>query len=68
MTEHMFFEEERIEVIRPMILAETDKERERFLEILFKFRKSDICKILVLMDRLPLTIRLIDTPLHEFLT
>jgi pyruvate,orthophosphate dikinase len=66
-TEHMFFEEERIKVIRSMILAKTEKEREYFLDSLFKFQKSDMRKIFEIMDGLPVTIRLIDPPLHEFL-
>jgi len=66
-TEHMFFEEERIKAVREMILAETVEGRELALAKLLPEQKSDFIGIFKAMDGLPVTIRLLDPPLHEFL-
>ena len=66
-TEHMFFGEERITSVREMILAETKEERERALAKLLPFQRTDSIGIFRAMDGLPVTIRLLDPPLHEFL-
>ena len=66
-TEHMFFGEERITAVREMILAETKEEREHALEKLLPFQRNDFTEIFRGMDGLPVTIRLLDPPLHEFL-
>jgi len=66
-TEHMFFEEERLPLVRRMILSETDEERKGALKKLLKIQKGDFKGILVEMDGMPVVIRLLDPPLHEFL-
>ena len=66
-TEHMFFEEERIPAIRQMIMAETEEERRTALAKLLPFQKSDFKAIYEVMEDKPVTIRLLDPPLHEFL-
>ncbi len=66
-TEHMFFEADRIDVMRAMILAEDEQERLKYLDTLFTFQHSDILELFKVMDGLPVTIRLLDPPLHEFL-
>ncbi|MGC2873623.1 pyruvate, phosphate dikinase [Ihubacter sp. rT4E-8] len=66
-TEHMFFEEERIPAIRQMILAETEEERRTALAKLLPFQKSDFKGMYEVMEDKPVTIRLLDPPLHEFL-
>jgi len=66
-TEHMFFGEERIVSVREMIVAETTAERERALAKLLPFQRADFIEIFRAMDGLPVTIRLLDPPLHEFL-
>ncbi len=66
-TEHMFFMEERIPVVRRMILAATDGERRRALAELMPFQKTDFKRIFETMGERPVTIRLLDPPLHEFL-
>ena len=66
-TEHMFFAAERIGVMRAMILSETDEERQTFLDQLQVFQHEDILELFKVMDGLPVTIRLLDPPLHEFL-
>ena len=66
-TEHMFFEEERIPAIRQMILAETEEERRTALAKLLPFQKSDFKGMYEVMEEKPVTIRLLDPPLHEFL-
>ena len=66
-TEHMFFQEERIFVMRQMILADTKEERVEALKKLEKMQQSDFEGILKAMHDLPVTIRLLDPPLHEFL-
>ncbi len=65
-TEHMFFGEKRIRAIREMILAETPAEREKAIFKLLPFQKKDFKEILQSMAGLPVTIRLLDPPLHEF--
>ncbi len=66
-TEHMFFEEDRLPIVRRMILAETAEERQRALDQLLPIQRQDFVGILREMARLPVVIRLIDPPLHEFL-
>jgi pyruvate,orthophosphate dikinase len=66
-TEHMFFAAERIDHMRAMILAASDEERARELAILEQFQSSDMLELYRAMDGLPVTIRLLDPPLHEFL-
>jgi len=66
-TEHMFFEADRIDAVRSMILAETQEERERALESILPMQRGDFIGIFREMQGLPVTIRLLDPPLHEFL-
>jgi pyruvate,orthophosphate dikinase len=66
-TEHMFFEEERLPVVQEMILAETEAERKQYLDQLLPFQRGDFEGIFRVMTGLPVIIRLIDPPLHEFL-
>jgi pyruvate,orthophosphate dikinase len=66
-TEHMFFEGERIVAMREMILAETKSDREKALAKLLPFQRDDFEGIFTAMHGLPVTIRLLDPPLHEFL-
>ncbi len=66
-TEHMFFEGERIKAMREMILAETREAREKALALLLPYQREDFVGIFKAMNGLPVTIRLIDPPLHEFL-
>ncbi|MEP7200465.1 MAG: pyruvate, phosphate dikinase [Chloroflexota bacterium] len=66
-TEHMFFEEERLPIVQRMILAKTDEAREAALKQLLPFQRSDFEGIFRAMNGLPVIIRLIDPPLHEFL-
>jgi pyruvate,orthophosphate dikinase len=66
-TEHMFFGEDRIGPMREMILAETEEGRRAALAKLEPFQKNDFVGIFDAMDGLPVTIRLLDPPLHEFL-
>ena len=66
-TEHMFFDEDRITDMRKMILAETEQQRRDALDKLLPHQRSDFTGILKAMDGLPVTIRLLDPPLHEFL-
>jgi len=66
-TEHMFFTEGRVRDVRRMILAVDDKERNSALDNLLTYQKEDFMKIFRVMDGLPVTIRLLDPPLHEFL-
>ena len=66
-TEHMFFGEERITAVREMIVAETKEERQHALAKLLPFQRNDFVEIFKAMDGLPVTIRLLDPPLHEFL-
>ena len=66
-TEHMFFEADRIDVMRAMILAEDEAERQKYLDNLFNFQHADMLELFKVMDGLPVNIRLLDPPLHEFL-
>ncbi len=66
-TEHMFFAEDRIPVVQEMILADSPEERQAALENLISFQKKDFKKIFSVMKGLPVTIRTLDPPLHEFL-
>ena len=66
-TEHMFFDAERIVTMRAMILAENDEERGTYLSQLQQFQHDDMLELFKIMDGLPVTIRLLDPPLHEFL-
>ena len=66
-TEHMFFQEERIFAMRQMILSDTKEERVEALKKLEKMQQEDFEGILKAMKDLPVTIRLLDPPLHEFL-
>jgi pyruvate,orthophosphate dikinase len=66
-TEHMFFDEERVPAVRRMILADTKEEREKALEIILPMQKEDFIGIYKEMKGKPVTIRLLDPPLHEFL-
>jgi len=66
-TEHMFFDADRIDVMRAMILAENEAERQQALDTLFNFQHEDILELFRVMDGLPVNIRLLDPPLHEFL-
>ncbi|MBX7169947.1 MAG: pyruvate, phosphate dikinase [Pyrinomonadaceae bacterium] len=66
-TEHMFFGEDRLSVMREMILASGVGEREKALAKLLPFQKKDFMEIFQSMKGLPVTIRLLDPPLHEFL-
>jgi pyruvate,orthophosphate dikinase len=65
-TEHMFFGGERIAAIREMILSETTEAREKAVAKLLPFQRADFIGILTAMDGLPVTVRLLDPPLHEF--
>ncbi|MEN3146969.1 pyruvate, phosphate dikinase [Neorhizobium sp. IRAMC:178] len=66
-TEHMFFEGDRIHVMREMILAEDEKGRREALGRLLPMQRSDFIELFSIMHGLPVTIRLLDPPLHEFL-
>jgi pyruvate,orthophosphate dikinase len=66
-TEHMFFDDERIAEVRRMILADTKGGREAALEKLLPFQRADFVELFRIMAGLPVTIRLLDPPLHEFL-
>jgi pyruvate, orthophosphate dikinase len=66
-TEHMFFEGDRIIAVREMILADNLKDRQKALKKLLPYQKKDFVGIFKAMDGLPVTIRLLDPPLHEFL-
>jgi pyruvate,orthophosphate dikinase len=66
-TEHMFFEGDRIVSMRQMILAETVEQREKALAHLLPMQRGDFEEIFRVMDGLPVIIRLLDPPLHEFL-
>jgi pyruvate,orthophosphate dikinase len=66
-TEHMFFHEKRINMFRAMIIAGDVKEREKALEKLREMQVADFYKLFKIMEGLPVTIRLLDAPLHEFL-
>jgi pyruvate, orthophosphate dikinase len=66
-TEHMFFAEDRIPIMQKMILARTKEEREKFLDQLLPLQKQDFIGLYREMAGYPVTIRLLDPPLHEFL-
>lgn len=66
-TEHMFFNEERIKAVREMILSDNEEDRRKALDKLLPFQKSDFVGLFKVMNGLPITIRLLDPPLHEFL-
>ncbi|OYV03492.1 pyruvate, phosphate dikinase [candidate division bacterium WOR-3 4484_18] len=66
-TEHMFFAEDRIKAMREMIVAETPEDRKKALAKLLPMQKEDFKQILDVMDGLPVIIRTLDPPLHEFL-
>lgn len=66
-TEHMFFKDDRVIAVRRMIVSETEEERARALSKLLPFQKDDFKGIFKEMNGLPVTVRLLDPPLHEFL-
>jgi pyruvate,orthophosphate dikinase len=66
-TEHMFFDEERILSVREMILSKTKEDRAIALEKLLPHQREDFIEIFKIMSGLPVTVRLLDPPLHEFL-
>ena len=66
-TEHMFFDEKRINVFRQMIISDDPKERAKVLKRLKTMQKSDFYKLFKIMEGKEVTIRLLDAPLHEFL-
>ncbi len=66
-TEHMFLGEERVDAVRQMIFAETEAEEQAAYERLLPLQKNDFVGIFRAMDGLPVTVRLLDPPLHEFL-
>ncbi len=66
-TEHMFFDEERILSVRQMILSKTKDDRAKALEKLLPHQQKDFIEIFKIMSGLPVTVRLLDPPLHEFL-
>jgi pyruvate, orthophosphate dikinase len=66
-TEHMFFAEDRLPHMRAMILATTEKDRRTALKKLLPMQRSDFAGVFKAMDGFPVTIRLLDPPLHEFL-
>ncbi len=66
-TEHMFFDEERILSVREMILSKSKEDRAKALLKLLPYQKKDFIQIFEIMRGLPVTVRLLDPPLHEFL-
>jgi pyruvate,orthophosphate dikinase len=66
-TEHMFFEEDRLPLMREMIMARTSPEREQALDKLLPLQRGDFEQLYRAMDGLPVVVRLLDPPLHEFL-
>ena len=66
-TEHMFFDEERILSVRQMILSKSKEDRDLALSKLLPYQKNDFIEIFKIMNGLPVTVRLLDPPLHEFL-
>ena len=66
-TEHMFFDEDRILSVREMILSKSKADRDKALSKLLPYQKNDFIKIFTIMKGLPVTVRLLDPPLHEFL-
>ncbi len=66
-TEHMFFDEDRILSVREMILSKSKEDRAKAIEKLLPYQKNDFIEIFKIMNGLPVTVRLLDPPLHEFL-
>jgi len=66
-TEHMFFETDRLPIVQKMILSKTDAERQKYLDQLLPIQRGDFVGIFEAMGELPVVIRTIDPPLHEFL-
>ena len=66
-TEHMFFEGDRIVAVREMILADDEKSRRAALAKILPMQREDFVELFEIMEGLPVTIRLLDPPLHEFL-
>jgi len=66
-TEHMFFDEDRIRAVREMILSNDEKSRRKALAKLLPMQRKDFSELFEIMQGLPVTIRLLDPPLHEFL-
>jgi pyruvate,orthophosphate dikinase len=66
-TEHMFFDEDRIRAVREMILSDDEKSRRAALAKLLPMQRADFVELFEIMQGLPVTIRLLDPPLHEFL-
>jgi len=66
-TEHMFFEQERLPYVQKMIMADLPVERKEALDALLPFQRDDFMGLFKVMDGLPVIIRLLDPPLHEFL-
>jgi pyruvate,orthophosphate dikinase len=66
-TEHMFFDETRIQAVREMILADDEKSRRKAIDKLLPMQRGDFVELFEIMKGLPVTIRLLDPPLHEFL-
>jgi pyruvate,orthophosphate dikinase len=66
-TEHMFFDEARIQAVREMILADDEKSRRTAIDKLLPMQRGDFIELFEIMKGLPVTIRLLDPPLHEFL-
>ena len=66
-TEHMFFDPERIVAVRQMIMSDDETGRRRALEQILPYQRKDFVKLFEIMSGLPVTIRLLDPPLHEFL-
>lgn len=66
-TEHMFFEAGRLNVMRELIFADTDQDRQAALNLLLPMQRSDFIELFEIMEGLPVCIRLLDPPLHEFL-
>ncbi|RPG64915.1 MAG: pyruvate, phosphate dikinase [Flammeovirgaceae bacterium TMED290] len=66
-TEHMFFNEKRVHDFRKMVLSDSEKERKEHLKKLLPYQTKDFYNILKKMDGMPVTVRLLDPPLHEFI-
>lgn len=66
-TEHMFFEEDRIRPVREMIIADSEEDRRKALAKLLPMQRKDFVELFEIMAGMPVTIRLLDPPLHEFL-
>lgn len=66
-TEHMFFGADRIDAVREMIIADNKQDREKALAKILPMQRQDFYELFKIMDGLPVTIRLLDPPLHEFL-